>query len=195
MPSFDFNQPLGWVLLWSAVGSVATIPYASFFEHLLHSRVMHTRTWLEFPWKLHAVSHHGLFGFDETFHALDDNMRSHITFVPRDYLLLTVVNAPVYALAEWLCGRPIFFGCIVATLAYLQAFNSLHWRFHVPSERWPQRSGWFLWLKEHHRLHHRSHDQNLNVVVPLADWTLGTLDTKGEKAVCPDPPARVSSLP
>lgn len=174
MPSLDFGQSPGAFFIWGVVGFLASILYSSFFEHLLHSRVMHRRTWLEFPWRLHAVQHHGLFGHDETFHALDENMRSHITFVARDYVLLTLVNAPIYALAEWLTQRPIFFGCILATLAYLQAFNSLHLAFHAPSDSRLQRSRWFLWLKEHHRTHHRRHGRNLNVVVPLADWVLGT---------------------
>lgn len=160
-----------------AVSFLCCLAYLSFFEWTLHRYVLHSKFFLvSYPYRLHQEIHHGLFGHDETFHALDENMRSHITFVARDYILLTLVNAPIYALAEWLCGRPIFFGCLAATLAYLQAFNSLHLAFHVPANSWLQRRRWFLWLKKHHRIHHRRHDRNLNVVVPLADLMLGTME-------------------
>lgn len=175
MPSLHFDHPLSWFLLWNVVAFFGTTIYCSFFEWALHRFVMHKRQrLLPFPYELHAVSHHGLFGADETYHAQDENMRSHITFVVRDYILLTLVNLPVVCGAELLAGRPLLIGWFLATLAYLQAFNSLHWRWHVPSNTWFQRTAYFKWASERHRLHHGDPRGNFNLVVPLGDLLLGT---------------------
>jgi len=167
----------GWTpisLLIQAAAFVCTVIYCSFFEWTLHRNVMHKRTWISHPFELHAMSHHVLFKHDETYHALDDNMKSHVTFVPRDYILLTLVNTPIFIAVEWATKLPILAGCWGAVLAYLVMFDVLHWSFHVPKERRMERWGWVRWLKEHHRLHHYRMNRNLNVVFPLADLLFGT---------------------
>jgi hypothetical protein len=157
------------------VAFLATFVYGSFFEWTLHRFVMHRRQkLLPFPFELHALIHHRLFGPDRTFHARDEEMRRHVTFVPRDYLILLLINAPVFLAVEWLTGFPIALGAGLGVLAYLGAFDALHWMFHVPRGRFIERWRPFRWLKHHHRVHHRYHTRNLNVVVPLADWVFRT---------------------
>lgn len=174
MPTLDLNHPVYWVF-WQLAGFAAAAVYCSFFEWVLHRFVMHRRQpFLPFPYELHAVSHHGLFGADETYHAQDEHMKEHVTFVFRDYVLLTLANLPVYLGAELLLGAPIAAGCLLATLAYLQAFNSLHWAWHVPSDTWLQRTRLFRWMKERHRLHHGRPDNNFNLVLPIADLVFRT---------------------
>jgi fatty acid hydroxylase family protein len=176
----SFHALVWWqYALWNLAGFGGAVLANSFVEWATHRWFMHRRSRI-LPWayELHAVSHHGMFGADETYHAQDDEMRAHVTFVPRDYILILAANAPLWCAAEWLCGRPVLAGCFLATLGGLQAFNTLHWAMHVPADNWLQRRGLFKFLKEHHRLHHRRQDRNLNVVFPLADLVLGTLVTK-----------------
>jgi sterol desaturase/sphingolipid hydroxylase (fatty acid hydroxylase superfamily) len=45
---------------------------------------------------------------------------------------------------------------------------------HVPRRRHIERSRWFRALQGHHRMHHVYYYRNLNVVLPIADWVLGT---------------------
>lgn len=149
--------------------------YGSFFEWTLHRFFMHRRQpWLSFPFELHALIHHKLFGSDETFHAQSPEMREHVTFVPRDYLILLLINAPLLLAIQWLTGFQIALGGCLAVLVYLGLFDALHWMFHVPRGRWVERWALFRWLKRHHLLHHRFQTRNLNVVFPLADFVLGT---------------------
>ena len=160
---------------WQAVAFAATFVYGSFFEWALHRFVMHRRQKVvPYPFDLHALVHHKLFGPGDTFHANSDEMLGHVTFAPRDYLILLLVNAPVFLAVEWVAGVPLALGASLAVLAYLGTFDTLHWMFHVPQGRVIERSWIFRWLKSHHRLHHRYHNRNLNVVVPLADWVLRT---------------------
>jgi hypothetical protein len=165
---------------------LVTLVYGSFFEWTLHRNVMHRRTWLSFPFEVHALLHHRIFRHDETYHALNEEMKKHVTFVPRDYILLLLVNTPVFLAAEWLFRQPVLLGGWAAVLLYLGMFDSLHWCFHVPRGRRVER--WFLvrWLKEHHRVHHQHQNRNFNVVLPLADAVLGTL----KRATSEDPETR-----
>lgn len=154
-----------------------TLLWGSFGEWAIHRFVMHQRrAFLPYPYELHAIGHHGMFRADETYHALDDNMRKHVTFAPLDYLLILLTHVAPLLAFEWLTG--ILFAAPAGALAvvtYTAAFDVLHWCYHVPAGRWIERRGWFRWLKENHRLHHERQDRRFNVVFPLADLVLGTL--------------------
>ena len=161
-------------LLTQGAAFLVTLIYCSFFEWTLHRNVMHRKTWLSYPFELHAMLHHRIFRHDHTYHAQNEEMRQHVTFVPRDYILLLLVNTPVFVATEWALRVPVLIGAWVAVLLYLAMFDILHWSFHVPNERRMERWFWVRWLKEHHRLHHQYQYRNLNVVLPLADLLFGT---------------------
>src|SRR5262245_40912219 len=154
---------------------LATFVYGSFFEWTLHRFFMHRRQKIvPYPFELHAMIHHKIFGSDETFHAQSREMLEHVTFVPRDYLILLCINAPLFLAIQWLTGLQIALGCSVAVLTYLGLFDALHGMFHVPRARIVERFWPYRWLKRHHLLHHRYQTRNFNVVFPLADFTLRT---------------------
>jgi len=174
----DLDPVLGQILPQVAA-FFATLVYGSFFEHTLHKYFMHRRMPLvPYPFELHAMLHHRIFQADKTFHATDDFAKSHVTFVPRDYLILLLVNAPLYVTLEFFTGWPITIGSTIAILGYLGMFDLLHYCFHVPERRWFESIGAFRWLKKHHLLHHKYQTRNLNVVLPIADTLLGTLVSK-----------------
>jgi len=152
--------------------------YGSFFEWTLHRFWMHKRSVPPYPYELHALIHHDLFRADETFHVGSMEALEHITFVPRDYLFLLLVNLPVLLAVEWAIGLPLAAGGAIGAMAYGLIFDGLHWCFHVPAKRWFEQLGLYRWIKRHHLLHHRHQDRNLNVVFPLADLCLGTLITR-----------------
>ncbi len=175
MASFAFSGPWYAYAGWNALAFLAAAFLNSFIEWGAHRFVLHGTRLGRFAYELHHVGHHGMFGAGETYHAQDDFMRSHVTFVLRDYVLFLLVTTPLWVAAELLAGRPFLIGGVLATLTGLQLFNSFHWRFHVPSDTWFQRSRFFRFLKEHHRQHHADTNSNFNVYFfPLADWVLGT---------------------
>lgn len=183
MPSFDWSRGVWFYALWAAVAFGATIIFNSFAEWLIHRFVLHQRrALLSYPYEKHDRQHHIIFGAGETYHAKDDFMRGHITFTALDYVLILLANVPLWIGVELLTGRPWILGGFLATLTGLQMFNSLHLRFHDPKDTWFQKTWFFLFLKEHHRLHHGDTSKNFNVYFfPLADWLLGTF-MKEEKA-------------
>jgi hypothetical protein len=196
LPTFTDHGPAVPYLIAQAVAFVATFVYGSFFEWTLHRNVMHRRTWLSFPFEAHAMLHHKLFRHDNTYHAQNEDMKTHVTFVPRDYILLLLVNTPIFVMVEWIVQRPILIGAWAAVLLYLGAFDFLHWTFHVPASRRMERWLPVRWLKEHHRLHHQHQNRNLNVVLPLADLLFRTRlgkATAGRAAAIANSERRVAS--
>lgn len=176
MPAFTFGGSVSAYLLWNTLAFAGAAVVNSFIEWGAHRFILHGTRFGRFAYDLHHVGHHGMFGADATYHALDDHMRSHVTFVLRDYLLFLFATTPLWIAAELLTGRPLLVGGVLATLTGLQMFNSLHWRFHVPSDTWFQRTRFFRSLKEQHRRHHADMTSNFNVYFfPLADWVFGTL--------------------
>lgn len=174
LETFAPTVTVGVYFLCQGVALACTFIYGSFFEWTLHRNVMHKKTWISYPFKLHAMLHHKLFLHDETFHAQNEEMKGHVTFVPRDYILLLLVNTPVFLTVELVLQLPIAAGAWTACLLYLLAFDGLHWAFHVPNGRFFENWGPYRWIKRHHLLHHRYQNRNLNVVFPLADFVFRT---------------------
>lgn len=191
MPSWTWAH--GWASwgLWNAISFLCCAVWCSFAEFILHKFLMHRDGILSFPYELHGgpKGHHAIFRADETYHAQNQGMKEHVTFVPRDYALLLLANLPLWAVAEWACGRPVMAGCFLSTFSYLAVFDLLHWRWHVPSDTWFQRTRLFMWAKERHRIHHGDHGKNLNLIIPLADLLFGTFASPSRPALPPGNPS------
>ena len=169
--------------IWNLVGFAGAVVAGSFIEWIAHKWILHSELFTSFAYKLHQVQHHTYFQGDETYEWKGDEATKwkldHVLFVPRDYLGFIVGTAPLWLGAELLAGVPVAFGAALSTLASLQLFNSMHYRYHVPSDTWFQRTWFFRYLKEHHRIHHEDPRTNLNVAFfPLADLCLGTLKSR-----------------
>ena len=63
-------------------------------------------------------------------------------------------------------------------LLYYIGYEGLHYLMHKPTFPWIERSRYFKFLERHHRIHHFQMDRNLNVLVPVADFLLGSLVTE-----------------
>jgi hypothetical protein len=168
-----------WVvfLAWNAGAFFAAFVLNSFVEWAVHKFIMHKLNWLIPYGYLHTTSHHKVFGSDETYHAQSQEMLEHGTaFTWREFVLFPILCLALYAPFEVLTGKPTTAGAIAAVFFGLVSFNFLHYRFHVPSDTWFQRTWIFRFLKEHHRRHHEDMTKNFNVsFFPMADWLMGTL--------------------
>ncbi len=163
-------------VLQFAIAFAAGIVYGSFFEWVLHRFIMHRPIlFLTYPFRTHAITHHGTFGSGKNYHLLDEGNRSLVTMAWWNAPILLLVNAPVGLLAAWAIGSwwalP---GVLGALLLYYGLYEYLHWCMHVPGPRWFQRTWVFKWIDRHHRLHHLEPMRNLNVVFPIADFILGS---------------------
>lgn len=176
LPTIVFEGPAWLYAAWNAGAFVAAIFLNSFVEWTVHRFVMH-RLFPLIPYGyLHTTSHHARFGADGTYYAKTEDDRKHILFTWKEYVLLPLLCIVAYSPVELLLGKPILIGIVAAAFVGLQMFNSLHWRFHSPSDTWFQKTRFFRFLKDHHRTHHEDMTKNFNVYfLPLADIVLGTL--------------------
>ena len=183
MPTFSFAGPWLHYAAWNLGAFAASFFLNSFVEFFAHKYVMHRPFRLVPYGYAHTTSHHAKFGADASYALTgpDDERRTHILFTWREYVLLPAFCLAVYAPVEWLIGKPILAGVLLSALTGLQMFNSLHWRFHAPTDTWFQGTRFFRFLSRHHRIHHGDMTKNFNVFfLPIADWCIGTLITKEE---------------
>lgn len=156
---------------------VAATVYASFFEWLIHKHLMHRPLWgIRYPFKAHAVVHHQIFRADHTYHLVHETDKETIPMAWwNGPALIAGGSLPFVALSWWTGQAGIIVGAAAAIAAYYVVYERIHWCMHLPKARRLESSGLFRRLNGHHLLHHRYSHKNFNVVLPLADWCLGTL--------------------
>lgn len=162
---------------WTGIGFILAVFYASFFEWTLHRYVMHRPVGpFKYPYRAHALIHHKIFKADHTYHLIDEKDKWTIPMAWwNGPVLVLLCNVP-FTLAAWIWHRwGLCAGALLAFTAYYSTYEYLHWCMHLPRKRSIERSGLFFRLNGHHILHHRYMHTNFNVVLPLADFIMGTL--------------------
>ena len=164
-------------LFWTAIGFVAAVVFASFFEWTLHRYLMHRPfAGIVYPYERHALIHNRIFKADHTYHLIRDEDKWTIPMAWWNGPLLILATQLPFVAVSWIFGKwGIICGSALACSAYYGAYEYMHWCMHLPRKRQVERSGIFFRLNGHHLLHHRYMQRNYNVVFPLADLCLGTL--------------------
>ncbi len=166
------------VLVLVPVGFV----YASLFEWVFHGRIMHRDLGLlTYPHSTHT-HHHKLFTYDD-YHLQRKTDETKIAMAWWNGPILICIGSMPFWLAallfalfsEYMMAGAIGFSGVFVSASYYGAYEYLHWCMHAPRNRFVERTRVFIWIKEHHRLHHRRWKKNLNVVLPLGDLFFGTL--------------------
>jgi len=164
-------------LFWVALGFIAGVAFASFFEWTLHRFVMHRPLGpFRYPYETHALIHHRIFRADHTYHLQNEKDKSTIPMAWWNGPALIAVCVAPFIVISVISGKwGMAAGALASFVAYYTAYEYLHWCMHLPRQRHVERSGIFFRLNGHHLLHHRYMRKNFNVVLPLADLCLGTL--------------------
>lgn len=164
-------------VFWMAVGFLAALVFASFFEWTLHRYVMHRPVkGFTYPFRTHTLVHHHVFRADHTYHLVNEQDKWTIPMAWWNGPVLVLLCSVPFVLVAWAAGRwGIAVGAPLACALYFAAYEYMHWCMHLPRKRNIERSGIFFRLNGHHILHHRYMHKNFNVVLPLADLLLGTL--------------------
>ena len=165
-------------MLEPIVIAVAVIPlalvYASFAEWFIHRMLMHRPVFrFRHFYVGHALVHHGVYRADSSY-VVGDRPLEQLTLawwaMPLPVLSQAVYLAPI---AIWV-SLPAAAGAFLAFTLYQASYEYFHFCMHVPRNRWFERSWAFRWINDHHFQHHRKNDSNLNIILPFADFLLGT---------------------
>lgn len=169
---------LRWTDLWVVP---VTLLIANLVEYLAHRGPMHhRRPGLQALHARHTGRHHryfvtGAMHFESSrdFHA--------VLFPPVLLLFFGGIAAGLGLLASLFLPTAAAALFVATALAYYLVYEALHFVYHVPppwpAARWPV----VRTLARLHHLHHeprRMQRSNFNLVFPLCDWLLGTLDTR-----------------
>ena len=151
--------------------------FMSFCEHQIHRNLMHRKNFLikyigslKKVFEHHAILHHG--HYDEIFndepvargqdHGIQLSIREgFLEALPVSALIATISLTGAVVLEIVVCLHHFL-------------WNNLHLEMHKPDKRffsdWPI----YKFLARHHYLHHAYPNKNFNVVLPIADYVLGT---------------------
>jgi hypothetical protein len=159
-------------LEWLAVP--AFFLFCCFMEYLEHRYLLHQRRFGEFAFRIHTLEHHAFFTVEE-FTIGDRRDYFYVLFPPLLVLgYLGLVATGFGALFYWLISPNVGF-LVAATAAF---FFFLYELIHFGSHReWELPV--FKQLSRHHRIHHQTElmtTRNFNVVCPVFDWLMGTLE-------------------
>jgi hypothetical protein len=162
---------------WTAVSSVVATVFCSFFEWALHRYLMHRPVGpFTYPFRAHALVHHRIFRADHSYHLCDEKDKHTIPMAWWNGPVLIMIGLIPFTAAAWYFAEwGLLAGAALTFSGYYGVYEYLHWCMHLPRKRGLERSGLFFRLNGHHILHHRYMHKNFNVVLPLADFCLGTL--------------------
>ncbi len=166
-------------LLWEAIGFTVFFLYGSFFEWWFHKYMFHSPKIVKRTFVHHTLIHHQVYKFEpESYEWHAPREKDHITMDWWALPAFLAVHAPVLIGFQMLTHLPVAIGGLLAIATYYGIYEYFHYAMHVPGPQWFQRSKLFLFVKEHHRVHHKYMLHNLNVFFPLADTVLGTYRTE-----------------
>jgi hypothetical protein len=172
------------------LAALACIPVAvvqaSLFEWIFH------RYWLHRPWlpkdcfTTHTLVHHQLCKFDDTFHVVEEEQEEALSFAWWGGPTLIAINLVPWLLLSWGLSAAgimrfdfLVLGCVAGSFGlYYVGYEGLHYLMHKPTIPWIERSRYFKFIERHHRIHHFQMDRNLNVLLPIGDFLLGSLVTE-----------------
>jgi hypothetical protein len=159
------------------LAGVVLFIYCSFYEWFVHRHIMHVKRFpLHDAFRGHTQVHHQIY-MGENFLAKGPGRPPNVALRWYAFPAMLLSHVPFLALAQWLTGWPVFWGGVIGCTLYFAGYEYTHYLMHVPKGHYIERFRWFLFLREHHRLHHKYMLRNLNVFIPLADLCYGTLVT------------------
>jgi len=193
---YDFLSTKWGVILYNFVtiliGFIFGLVFGSFFEYFIHKNFLHHTPRLLDQSKYiksmclgHSVSHHGHYLPDRHYTQDITNKEEVLTFTKYDVIFLLTGIIGLFYITSVLIRHlfnlqfaylpPEAIGTTIAIVIYYIAYESLHVIMHVPHKgKWLRNTYFMRWLNRHHYQHHLIPSTNLNVVIPLADYLLGT---------------------
>jgi hypothetical protein len=163
-------------LTWLAVP--ACVLLAVFVEWTLHSKLMHhRRSFAKAFYDEHAGRHHPSFTMRHMAVRSAREWSLILLDVPQFLGLLGLMSV-LGGIAGIVFGTAVGLVCLSTFAAYVATYELTHLACHLPWAAAPERSRIVRAILSHHARHHDTRlmkSWNFNIIVPLADWALGTL--------------------
>jgi hypothetical protein len=169
-------------VLLTAIGSVFVI---TFGEYAIHRHLMHRKRFPKWVYRVnpdmnaqfhnHAVLHHGTYYQKFDYEPRDEGKYFNLRILPADTLRILALFAPIIialALGISVVSAATFMLMIVV---HNLLWSIVHVQMHVPEgNAWFRDTAYFRFIARHHFMHHERMGKNYNVVIPLADFIMGS---------------------
>jgi hypothetical protein len=149
----------------------------SFIEHQIHRRLMHRKHMLSgrLPalkrvFEHHAMLHHRQYHQIFTDAPVPPGHDRHLRLSMTEGVLEALPIAVLMTIISWQGAMTLL---MVVCLHHV-IWNQIHMEMHKPEQRCFSQWSTYKFLARYHYLHHRYPHKNFNVVLPLADYVLGT---------------------
>lgn len=161
----------------SVAWSIGLLVFMSFVEHQIHQQMMHRKHFLadylravNKVFEHHAVLHHGHYRSEFQDEAVAPGQDRGIRLSMKEGFIEAL---PVAALIALVSTQGAITLIVVVCLHHF-IWNKIHLEMHKPEDRFFSKWSAYKFLARHHYLHHQHPNNNFNVVLPLADYILGT---------------------
>jgi hypothetical protein len=124
----------------------------------------------------HTLIHHQQYHGDK-FTVKPGERGGNVTLRWYAFPSMLAVHMIFFGLFQWFTGIHIFWGASLGCFLYFAGYEYTHYLMHIPLGHTIEKSRFFAFILNHHRLHHKYMLRNLNVFLPIADYCFGTLVT------------------
>jgi hypothetical protein len=174
-------------ILLTTIGGALAITLG---EHAIHRHAMHRKRFPSWVYRLnpdmsaqfhnHAVLHHGTYYREFDHEPSADGKYFNLRILPADTLRIVVLFSPLL-IALWLwVSLYSALTLLFLLVAHSAVWGAVHVQMHVPeSNRFFRDTSYFRFIARHHFMHHQRMGKNYNVVIPLADFVLGSVTKPG----------------
>lgn len=131
--------------------------------------------------------HHQIYKGDDTYALAEGKEPEHVAMDWWALIAFLGFHLPIIWAVQALTGWHCLWGGLAAIASYYGIYEYFHWCMHVPNQRPFEKWRVYRGIREHHRMHHVHMMKNLNVILPLADLTLGTYKRETRRAEAPTP--------
>ena len=182
-----FANPGSWtiILLHVFLTIIGSILVISFGEYAIHRHVMHRKRFAKWVYRLnpdmnaqfhnHAVLHHGTYYKEFDYEPSDEGKYFNLRILLGDTLRILVLFLPLLIALALLVSLLSAATMVLMIVAHNLLWGVVHVQMHVPeSNRWFRNTAYFRFIARHHFMHHQRVGKNYNVVVPLADFIMGS---------------------
>lgn len=169
------------VLITIPIGVVAL----SFAEHAIHRHVMHRKrfpAWvyralpdLKAQFHNHAVMHHGTYYKRFDHEPSDEGKYFNLRILVPDTVRILIAFSPILLALAMFVSTVSAVVILVMVIGHNLTWNAVHMQMHIPERKaWFRNTATYRFLARHHFMHHQRTGRNYNVVLPIADFILGS---------------------
>ncbi len=130
------------------------------------------------PYNIHSKMHHQF--FTDKHIVYDSHRDFYILFFPPEVVISFVfIFCPIslFLMSVFISLNVAYF-FIMGAAIYFILYEVFHYASHLPIDHPLLKIPFFLYMREHHRIHHDPtlmRDYNFNIVYPLSDWLFKTI--------------------